>query len=207
MDAKLILFDIDDTLLYTSKNAYKKHCLICEKCWVSLTDRDYYFSLYGKKSITEMASILIPEISSDLYMKYYKEAWEVVPYDAIYNNIKTIFNLLKDKWYLIGILTNWNEEKTTKKLDFLWIKDDCSFIFHWDNMQYNKPSPKVFDEVKEFKDIIFVWDSLEDYYSARDAGICFYAMLTWFTKFDDFINAWLNAEFIYKDVISLLDNL
>jgi hypothetical protein len=32
-------------------------------------------------------------------------------------------------------------------------------------------------------------------------------MLTWFTKFDDFINAWLNSKFIYKDVISLLDNL
>ena len=159
-----------------------------------------------------MASILIPEISSEQYMEYYKEAWEVVPYESIYDNIKDIVNSLKDKWYLIGILTNWNEEKTTKKLDFLWIKDDCSLIFHWDNMQYKKPSPKVFDSVKEnFKwslsDIIFVWDSLEDYYSARDAGICFYAMLTWFTKFDDFINAWLNAEFIYKDVISLLDNL
>ena len=208
MNAKLILFDIDDTLLYTSKNAYKKHCLICEKCWVPLTDYDLYFSYYWKKSITEMASILIPEISSDLYMKYYKEAWEVVPYDAIYDNIKTIFNSLNDKWYLIGILTNWNEEKTTKKLDFLWIKDDCSLIFHWDNMQYKKPSPKVFEGVKgKFKEIIFIGDSLEDYYSARDAVICFYAMLTWFTKFDDFINAWLNSKFIYKDVISLLDNL
>jgi phosphoglycolate phosphatase-like HAD superfamily hydrolase len=46
-------------------------------------------------------------------------------------------------------------------------------------MQYKKSSPKVFEGVKgKFKEIIFIGDSLEDYYSARDAGICFYAMLT-----------------------------
>jgi HAD superfamily hydrolase (TIGR01549 family) len=46
-------------------------------------------------------------------------------------------------------------------------------------MQYKKPSPKVFDSAKgKFNDIIFIGDSLEDYCSARDAGICFYAMLT-----------------------------
>lgn len=212
MGYKFILFDIDDTLLYTSKNAYKKHCRICEKVWFPITDKDVYFSYYWKKTISEVANILIPNISSDLYLEYYKQAWLIIPYEGIYHNVVNIFKALKAKGYEIGILTNWNEEKTMRKLKFLGIKNQCSLVYHGGNMKYKKPSPKVFDWIKDILNwdvsrVVYVWDSLEDYYAASWSGIVFYAVLTWYTNKELFINAWLNKQFIYNDIIGLLDNL
>ena len=99
--------------------------------------------------------------------------------------------------------------KTIEKLEYLWIKNKCSIIFHSWNMKYKKPNPFVFTEVLEIlcvqpSDIIYVWDALVDYYAARDAWIHFNAVLTWYTSESDFIKAWLKKEFIYENINSLL---
>lgn len=204
-----IFFDIDDTLLFTSKNAYKKHCWICDKLGLPHTNKQLYFSYYGEKTIEEMASILIPRITVKEYLDLYLESSQYIKYSPIYPNIKNIFSLLNWKWYKIWILTNWSSEKTNKKISVLWIKDYCSYIFHGENLKYKKPNSNVFDQVfytiKEDKfKIIYIWDSLEDYFSTIWKWVTFYAVLTWYTQKEKFINAWLNDKFIYKNINCLL---
>ncbi len=203
-----IFFDIDDTLLFTSKNAYKKHCWICNKLGLPNTDKELYFSYYGNKTIEEMASIFIPSITVDEYLDLYVESSLYIKYSPIYSNIKNIFSSLKWKWYEIWILTNWSSEKTNKKISVLWINDYCSYVFHGENLEYKKPDPKVFDQIflslwENFK-LIYIWDSLEDYFSTIWKRIIFYAILTWYTQKENFINAWLSNKFIYKNINCLL---
>lgn len=206
---KYILFDIDDTLLYTSENAYLKHSLICKHLWIKNTNKKEYFSYYWNKTITEMAEILIPNLTIKEYLSLYEEAWKYITYKPIYQNLILIFKNLINKGYTIWILTNWTKEKTDKKIDKLGIRNYCKYIFYLENITNKKPNPHAFDKLFSIIDtnnskIIYVWDSLEDYYASVWNKITFYAVLTWFTKIDSFKKAWLNSKYIYSDINSLI---
>ena len=206
---KYILFDIDDTLLYTSENAYLKHLRICKHLWIENTNRKEYFRYYGNKTITEMAEILIPNISSDKYLLLYEEAGKCIAYKPIYPNLISIFELLGKKGYQIWILTNWTKKKTDKKINILGIRPYCKYIFHGENVTSKKPSPHVFDKLFSLIDvhnskIIFIGDSLDDYYACIWNGVIFYAVLTWFTKIDTFRQAGLDLSDIYDNINFLM---
>lgn len=208
---KYLIFDIDDTLLETFMNSYLIFLELGKQYWIASIDEQEFLWEYMLWDF-------------DKNIEHFFWSYDSVDHaKMLYNEIKKKIKKRKfidveylDKLYSIGyrfwVLTNGPELKTYEKLDYLWIKELCSVIFHAWNMKYKKPNPLVFKQVlEELKvgkgDIIYIWDALVDYYAARDADVPFYAVLTWYTTKQEFMDQKLSEEFIFQDINSLLLSL
>lgn len=208
---KYAIFDLNDTLINNSKNAYRKHILVCQKLGLKVVDSTTYLSLFGRMSFEETIKVLLPEVEFWLYKTLYKKAGEQLPYQPLYEDISMYFTKIRTLGYLIWVLTNGDKEKTFSKLSKLNIdtyKDLC-MILHSENMAYEKPDPRVFDYVfnkiwREYDDLIYVWDSIEDYKASRWAGVKFYWVLTWYTSKSEFVSHGLDPSKVLDNINDLI---
>lgn len=82
-------------------------------------------------------------------------------------------------------------------------------VLHSENMAYEKPDPRVFDYVfnkiwREYDDLIYVWDSIEDYKASRWAGVKFYWVLTWYTSKSEFVSHGLDPSKVLDNINDLI---
>ena len=205
---KYLIFDIDDTLLETFKNSYSIFLELGKEYWIYEIDQNEFLEQYMWWDFDKNIEHFFWKYDNvENAKKHYNEQKKTI-LKKKFIDVKYL-DELSWIWYKYWVLTNGPEIKTIEKLEYLWIKNQCSVIFHSWNMKYKKPNPFVFTEVLEIlcvqpSDIIYVWDALVDYYAARDAWIAFNAVLTWYTSESDFIKAWLKKEFIYENINSLL---
>jgi FMN phosphatase YigB (HAD superfamily) len=103
-----------------------------------------------------------------------------------------IFNNLRNKWYRLGILTNWPWYITYKKLLSANINPFIfDFIVHMDNNPYPKPSNNIFKinlkhYISKYSNTYLIWDSIDDYHSTLWTKVEFYWVTTWFHDKTDF---------------------
>lgn len=94
------------------------------------------------------------------------------------------------------------------------LKPHC-FIYDTKELGYKKPDARVFDrafeDLKEFniseEATIYVGDSFQDYYSAKNRGLTFYAVTTGVKTKEDFINEGLDPAYIlqnFSEVLSIV---
>ena len=205
---KYLIFDIDDTLLETFMNSYSIFLALGKQYWIENIDQNEFLGQYMWWDFDKNIEHFFGEYDSVENAKQHYNELKKTMLKKKFIDV-TYLEELAGLWYKYWVLTNGPEVKTIEKLDYLWIKDQCSVIFHSWNMQYKKPNPLVFTQVLEMLgvdayEIIYIWDALVDYYAARDAWVAFYAVLTWYTNTEDFIKEWLAEEFIYEDINSLL---
>jgi FMN phosphatase YigB (HAD superfamily) len=208
---KYLIFDIDDTLLETFMNSYSIFQELGKKYWINIIDQNEFLELYMWWNFDKNIEHFFwkfdnIENTKQQYNELKKTILKKKFIDVNY------LDKLSWLWYKYWVLTNGPEIKTIEKLEYLWIKNKCSIIFHSWNMNYKKPNPLVFTQVLKMlwvnpSDIIYVWDALVDYFAARDAWITFYAVLTWYTSKWEFIKEWLPKKFIYDDINLLLSFL
>jgi phosphoglycolate phosphatase-like HAD superfamily hydrolase len=119
-------------------------------------------------------------------------------------------SLLENRGYNVGILTNWPRQKTLQKIAYLWWEaGSMVMVLHSENMAYEKPDPRVFDYVfnkiwREYDDLIYVWDSIEDYKASRWAGVKFYWVLTWYTSKSEFVSHGLDPSKVLDNINDLI---
>ncbi len=208
---KYIIFDIDDTLVETFENSYTIFCEVAHFYNMGIINKKEFLEQYMKWNFDNNIK----------HFFWWKDTLENTK--LLYNSIKKkilkkkfidtqYFIKLLDSWYKIWILTNWPEIKTVEKLNYLGITELCSIIFHEWNMKHKKPNPEVFEDVywviwSRDVEIIYIWDALVDYFATKWKNIIFYAVLTWYTSKEEFVNSWLDESHVYSDVNCLLSDL
>lgn len=178
---KIVIFDLDDTVLLTVMNGYKKIELIAKKWRIPSIDFEFYCSIYGKYSFDKCLSLMFP--GTDVYSvkNEYKKMAEIVPYEPIVDLKKLVkrFQYLDIK---VAVITNSEPyAKVIEKLKYAGVeKEDFLFIYSGEMLKEKKPKKEAL-EIEELKnihltEIVYVGDSITDYQFCQNANIDFIAV-------------------------------
>ena len=122
---KIVIFDVDDTLVYTIKTAYKKTNKAGKKVFNLDLKKNEFINLYGKYNFEDCIKHWYNVENIDEFVKEYNNI--KMEYEFI-GNLDKIFNELKKQNKIVGIVTNSTKEKTERKLkEYIKILD---FIYY-----------------------------------------------------------------------------
>ena len=179
---KAILFDLDDTLIKTfeTKKEALKH--IGRMFYdIELSDKD--IRLYWGRPIRELLKSLYGDIDIEKAFERYVVEREKYPAIAYEDAISTLEKLAKD--YVLGIITTKSKRYIKNDFAITGIPQNLFFIIQTEEeSKVHKPDPEVFTYVLDHlekrgikrEEILYVGDTLSDYYAARDAGLQFYGI-------------------------------
>ena len=195
---KYIIFDLDDTLVDTSKTIQRR-----------LKSAVDSFSL--EANVTYLYELVANPLRKELLAQNYEHSeifWDEyerlrgIIYVNPMGNIRGIFDKLKAGGVKKGVLTNNTHNKALFKLRRCGINvtDLDGGFFNSDNLPFLKPDYRCFDFLSDKSSVVYIGDDLVDYTAARDAGIAFLGVTSGLTSGEQFVNAGLNNPYIFGDV-------
>lgn len=196
---KIVLFDVDDTLIYTIDTAYQKTNITGKKIFKIELSKENFIKLYGNYNFEECVQQWYHSQEITKFIEEYNKI--KIPYKYI-ANIEKIITSIKGNGMLVGIITNSPIEKTKRKLD------DKIKLFDFIYADAKKPDKKCIDEiVKKYKinndEIIFIGDSEKDYLLCKNANINFCAVNTGKKKWNNESVKYIESiNEIKKDMLS-----
>lgn len=178
---KLILFDLDDTLIYTYNNYYKRVKKAAQLIFNVNITRKRFDKFYGKPGFKENMKQLLEKKEIDNFIDCFNELLIENKYKKIIND-KYLDNL-KKKGINIGIISNALGEKNNIKINHADIGCFFDFIYSFEDLKNPKPDTeiinKIIDEKKYLRsEIIYVGDSSIDMEFANNASVCFVPVRT-----------------------------
>jgi phosphoglycolate phosphatase len=199
---KLFIFDYDDTLVQTIKCKWKVFKEVGKLFDTEITDdtlRKYYgipfkelfASLYGEENI-ESAIQKFVEITPE---------FPILPFEGALD----LFNSLLNKNLKVAIISSSAHDLIVFDLKRLGFPVDDLFLLQAsDDTEFNKPDPRVFDEIInkateeniDISEMIYFGDSLKDFTAANAAGMDFIGLEQGLITGNDFKS--LNANYIMK---------
>lgn len=206
----LILYDFDDTLVRTYKASIKcfKETVLdlrlnppSDKEIINnygLTLEAWIKSLFNNVDIEKFIDISTEKLS--------KEELPVI------TGAKECIANLYDLGFKQGLLTNRLRDGLLKRLELVgYGLDYFKIMITAEDMRYPKPDGRAFDPVFDLgykkEEILYVGDNLNDYFTAKNAQIDFFAVLTGLTQRESFIERGLDTNKIIKSVKYLPNRL
>ena len=171
---KIVIFDVDDTLIYTIDTAYKKTNLAGKNTYNINLSKEQFLELYGRYNFDDCIRHWYNKEDINTFIENYNSIKMDYEYIA---DIDKIVKNLKSKGIVVGIVTNSTIEKTNRKLNkYIELFD---FIF----ADACKPDPHVFFNIIEkyhvkSSEVIYIGDSQNDYLATKNANINFCAVNT-----------------------------
>ncbi len=210
---KAIMFDWDNTIVSSFDHLVLFHREVGRQLgWPPVTDEQIR-KVWGAP-FEELIQALWPMYDSNdydiAYRRYILE--QTVP--EVEGAVDTIARLRGS--YLLGIITAAPRYEVEHFMTHLGLDKADFFMFQAaGESEYHKPDPRVFDALItslreqniEKSQILYVGDSLFDFYAARDAGLQFIAVLTGSTKREQFHSAGVSVENILKSIAELPERL
>ncbi len=208
----MLIFDLDDTLVYTHKTAYEKTLVTARTFDKSLSFQDFK-KVYSKKDFISCVRFWFDDVDPEEFRKRYDLIRRDYPYEPI-GDVSRLLNKLAQS-NNIGILTNSTSEGTEFKLDCLGFtkdnRDVFDFIYHKDNSIAPKPNPAQIREIASkgfsLNEMVYIGDSVRDWKFALLGGISFYAVLTGIETKQDFLFSGLDKKRIIPNIHSLIYKL
>lgn len=177
---KAIIFDLDDTLIQTSKAKYKALQHAAKKFYdLDLTDDDIH-SHWGKPFELFIRDLFREVEETQKIIKNYYSVRNNFPTPAYAESKKTLLALRKQ--YKLGMVTASTLHMTLEDLRIAGLSELMfDLIQTCEETSFHKPNPKVFDPiVSKFlgekissRELLYVGDSLSDWEAARGAAIRF----------------------------------
>ena len=176
---KLLLFDLDGTLCDTDEMVVQTMFAIYKKykpTVIRTREELYYFS---GPPIRETLKREFPNYSADeMYDAFKRISYDFyAPYVKAYEGEVEVLKELKDKGYVLGVVTNKGLPLTIYSLELCGIKDLFDVIVTADDVAIPKPDPTgVFDAMKKIgikdkKDVLYIGDNDIDYFTADNAQV------------------------------------
>ena len=176
---KVLLFDLDGTLCDTDEmivqtmyEIYKDY----KPVKVRTREEIYYFS---GPPIRDTLANEFPDYDGDMMYDVFKRvskgfyASTVKPYQ---DEIK-ILKALKEKGYLLGVVTNKGLPLTLYSLEICHIDDIFDVVISADDVNIPKPDPSGIDKaleklnIKNKEEVLYIGDNDIDYITASNAGV------------------------------------
>ncbi len=186
---KIVIFDVDDTLVYTIKTAYKKTNKAGKKVFNVDLKKNEFINLYGKYNFEDCIKHWYNVENIDEFVKEYSNI--KMEYEFI-GNLDKIFNELKKQNKIVGIVTNSTKEKTERKLkEYIKILD---FIYY----DAEKPNITAIKDIMNrynvrADEVILIGDSENDYQVSKEAKINFCAVNTGKNKWEKTNTTYINS--------------
>lgn len=168
-EIKVVIFDVDDTLIYTIETAYKKTNKAGKKIFNVDLKKNEFIKLYGKYSFVECIKQWYNTDKTEDFVREYNNI--KMEYEYV-GNLDKIINKLKKQNKIVGIVTNSTKEKTKKKLK--------EYIRLFDFIYYNAEKPNITAIVAIINkyhvsndEVVFIGDSENDYQASKSSRINF----------------------------------
>jgi phosphoglycolate phosphatase-like HAD superfamily hydrolase len=209
---RAVIFDMDMTLINSINGVVEFYQKIAKRHYDHQLHRDDVLAHYGKPHREFVTSMLGKLDNADKLMEHVQELIKTEPVKSTPINQKiNIIDMLYGK-YKLGLLTSAPKASITPNLsDAGYDIKKFDFIYAAEDTDYHKPDSRVFDNLKteldaydiKANEILYVGDSLNDYFAAKDAGILFIAVSTGMDTKQQFILKGLNKSNIIKDLTFL----
>ena len=176
---RLILFDLDGTLCDTDEMIVQTmHAIYKDYKPTKIRTREelYYFS---GPPIRETLKNEFPNYDPDEMYEVFKRVSKdfYAPCVKAYKDEEKVLKALKDKGYLLGVVTNKGLPLTIYSLEICHIKEYFDVIVSADDVAIPKPDPtgvfKAMEKVKiqNKEDVLYIGDNDIDYVTASNAGV------------------------------------
>jgi phosphoglycolate phosphatase len=206
---KLLLFDIDDTLVDSCSAIIQHHIDTAKKMGLRVPTNAEIRELIGMPW-DKFLPILWPELDLEGFKKVYRSFPKQLPI-KLYPEAMETLNKLKQT-HTLGIVTGRDENTTLNFIPSLGLDLSLFSVICNGNSEITKPDPDVFDyAIKQLnkskgesftsEDALFIGDSLVDCTCAKDAKMDFIGVLTGDMSKDDFNR--FNVPFVdsVKDLV------
>ncbi len=206
MQKKLIIFDMDGTILDSSKSITKS---------INFVRNELGLSPFSVEKITKLINMPDQDLPKLFYedIKPYSECRKIfekhyhencIKDMRLYNGIRELLREL-NRDFLLAVATNAYEMFAKKMLEHLEINNYFEMIVGSDTIGARKPDPKVIQYILNTlnineKEALFVGDSLKDEQAAKNANIK-YIFADWGygeCKKPDLTLSLNNLKYIYK---------
>lgn len=208
---KALLSDFDDTLVFTIGPKWKQHIVAAQRYGIELTEGKIR-QHWGEPLPKLIANLyeLKDEQAIQLAVEYYNSL-EGFPKAIKPGAIELVRNLA-EKGIVIGIITATIKSNLISDLSSLGFDLELlSYLQAADETDFHKPNPKVFDPALKYLDdqhgitnpeeMVYIGDSLRDYYAARDRGLKFVGIPNGVTESKEDLQK--EGAFIVEDLVSL----
>ena len=181
---RTVLFDVDDTLLLTFLNGFRKIQTVGDRIEQESPSLDRFRALYGILTFDQCMVRWFPDSNLDECRNIYESLSVSHPTAAIEGVIGAV-NQLLERGIQVGVISNGLIDRIKAKLSSAGfpVQRLCTIYAATPQKTYRKPDPMVFADSLTSPNIhadttIFVDDSIVDYLAATFAGIRFVGVLT-----------------------------
>jgi HAD superfamily hydrolase (TIGR01549 family) len=174
---KFVIFDVDGTLLDTRyqviqslQNILKRYLNI-EK---SHDELSIAIGLPGNKTLEKLGI----ENVGTIFPLWQQEIFRLSSASKIYDGIEVLLSFLKKEGSILGIVTSRNEKEIKNDVNLGNIINYFDIVVEYSEKFNPKPSPdQILYAIERTSipkvDAVYIGDTLNDYYSAKNAGIDF----------------------------------
>ena len=176
---RVVLFDLDGTLCDTDEMIVQTMFAIYKDYKpriVRTREELYYFSGPPiRETLKNEFPDYDPDQMYDVFKKVSKEFYS--PCVKAYKDEKEVLKELKEKGYILGVVTNKGLPLTIYSLEICHIESFFDVIISADDVPIPKPNPtgilKALETlgIKNKGDVLYVGDNDIDYFTAENAGV------------------------------------
>lgn len=176
-NSKIIVFDLDGVLL-NSKTNMRLAWNFTKKINNLSTPFEKYFENIGTPFINILKKIKINKNQLNIQKSFKEGSLKNINKIRLYPNVRKVLKNLKEKKYLVGILTSKDKKRSLKILKKFKIINFFDFIECPDKMIKGKPFPDhLLKIMKNYsvkpKNVTYVGDMHSDYLTAKRAKVNF----------------------------------
>lgn len=181
---KVIIFDLDDTLVSTYKTEYKRVKKAAYITFGIRITKKQFNIFYGISNFNLQMAKMLKRSNIDDFLKCFDYLSKSIKYKQIIS-IRHIKEL-KKQGIIIGVITNSRNSKANKKIS-KELKDILDFIYCIEDLQHAKPNPDILKKITydygiTSRECVCVGDSKTDYYFALNGNIKFCKVNTGLNK-------------------------
>jgi len=202
VDKKLIIFDMDGTLVNSSLTIANAINYVRKNLGFEPMEQEYILRLVNDHTINPAQTFYHAKAFDRDHEKWFSEYYtknhenELILYDGI----KELLESLRDKGHALAVATNAYRGSTIESLTHLDVYEHFDAIACYDDVAQGKPHPdmlfKILDELGHSSDnALFIGDGPRDELASQRANID-YMMVDW--GFTDHTDAVRNVDDLYN---------
>jgi phosphoglycolate phosphatase len=208
---KLIIFDIDDTLIHFKEPGVKAYQKIACRLNLPVYPKNKIAKLFGLPW-NKVAKTLWPKVDLKKFKKLHDEEILKIESKPI-RGAKNLLKKLKRQKFILGIVTTKIKPELLNALKSAKINPKLfDYIQTMEDTKYHKPDGRVFLPLLKFaqkkkikkSEILFVGDSAYDALAAKNAKIPFIAVTTGSTTKEDFKKIGIKEKQILRSIVKLV---
>jgi len=211
MTTKSILFDFDDTLVKTFET--KKEALkeLGRQYYNIELDDEVIRSNWGKPIKSLFSALFNDDKNFEKAIKDYSKIRTAFPTSVYADTLSTLRKLSEN--FVLGMVTSNRRDYLKNDFSLVGLDENLFTIIQTsEECKVHKPDPKVFDYALEIlskkgikrSDVLYIGETLLDFYAARDAGLRFLGLPDRTVSKDEFDKAGAETITMISELLALL---